>query len=353
MTKPKRDTPATLKPMQNITPVLRPPLDTTAQFRPMLQGAGTNRLTRISTRKSPPPVDAVTGMATITEGSLTVFIEKYDSLAGGLRISTHKLLDAFTIALTEQNHYRGKTPANTFVTISLDEYMRQCGIPMTKASKDKTRRKVKEDLDALFNTSLEWSEPTGGGKDVRDYAKMRIISYQGIKNGKIQVRFSQEIAEYLTHAYLMQYPVSLFKIDERNPSAYYIGKKLLLHHSMDSNHARGTHNVLSVRALLECAPDIPSYEEVAQKDRHLEQRIIAPFETALNALRDTIHWEYANSGGTPMTPEQLKKFSYAEFINAYVRFEVLNAPDQSARRERKLLRGRRAATGGKKGAEGE
>lgn len=308
-------TPPVVPVHRSVTPTVTSP----GRFRPMLQGTGTNRFSQVSTRKTVPDIDEVTGLAKITEGTLTVFIEQYDSLTGGLRVSTHKLLDACTIALTAQNHYRGDGALKTLVTIPLDDYMEQCGIPMTKASKDKTRRKLREDLETLYNVSLEWSE-SAGNEGMRDYAKMRIISMHAIKGGKIQVRFSEDMAQYLTHAYVMQYSMELLKLDERNPSAYHLGKKLLLHASIENNQKRGTDNILSVRSLLECTPDIPSYAEVMAGDRHLERKIIAPFENALNALSHILTWEYTNAKGVPLTPKQLTRFDYDTFIGCYVRF---------------------------------
>lgn len=317
-----------LRPVESVTPALIPKVETPARFKPMLQGTGTNRLTQVSTRSAHPDVDAVTGEATITEGPLTVFIAGYNALTGGLRVSTHKLLDAFTLVLTSQNHYRGDT-LNTLVSIPLDDYMHQCGVPLTKASKDKMRRKVKEDLEALYNTSIEWTEPAGN-EGTKDYAKMRVISMHGIRSGNIIVRFSEDIARYLTHAYVMQYPMELFRLDERNPSSYYVGKKLLLHNSIDNNKRRKTANLLSVKALLESAPDIPSFEEVMRGDRHLERRIIQPLENALNALAGTISWEYANAKGVPLSSRQLDNFGYDTFIRCYVRFTVLREEELDA-----------------------
>jgi hypothetical protein len=300
-------------------------------FSPMLQGTGPNRLTQISTRNADQPVDAITGLATITNGNLTVFIEKYNSLAGGLRISTHKLLDACTIALTAQNNYRKMLIPKTLVTIPLEDYMHRCGIPMTKSSKDKTRRKVKEDLETLFNTSIEWTEPSG--KQTRDFAKMRICDMVGIKGGNILMNFSHALAQYLIDSYIMQYSLELFKVDDRNPNTYYLGKKLLQHHSIDNNQKRGTANIISVRAALDSMPEIPTYKKVKRIGRQVEQRIISPFENTLNTLSGTVltSWEYCNSKGTPLTDEQLKDFDYFVFIDCYINFEVLNAPAQTAR----------------------
>lgn len=324
MTRKKKDAPAPAAEANVLTPIARtiiPPLQSPGRFQPMLQGTGTNRLTQVSTRSDSANIDEITGTATLSKGTLTVFIEKYKTLTGGLRVSTHKLLDACTIVLTAQNQFRGNAPLHTLVSIPLEDYMVQCNIPMTKASKDKTRKRVREDLETLYNTSIEWTEKTGGS-NTRDYAKTRIITFQGIKSGNIFVRFSEEMADYLTHAYLMQYSMELFRLDERNSSAYYIGKKILSHHSMYTNQRKGTASILSVRALLAAAPDIPSYETVMASDRHLERKIIVPFENAMNALGNVITWEYANAKAAPLTPEQLADFSYDVFIRSYVTFDV-------------------------------
>lgn len=328
--------------IDKITPTLKP--EKTPQsgaFSPMLQGAGTNKLTQLSARKAPPAVDAITGIATITNGNLTVFIEKYNHLTGGLRISTHKLLDACTIALTAQNDYRGAGEPNTLVAIPLEDYMTRCGKPITKSSKDEMRKKVKQDLEALYNTSIEWSEPSG--KNTRDFAKMRICDAVAIKNGKIIMNFSNAIAKYLTHAYIMQYPTELFKADERNPNSYYIGKKLLQHNSMDNNHRKGTANIISVKSLLESCPDIPSYEDVIASDGAVDRRIRTAFETSLNALNSFIKWEYSNSKGVPLTDEQLKNFNYSVFSKLYILFEALNVPDQSQRMQAKADHAKRSS----------
>lgn len=306
--------------------------DNTPKFISMLNGTATNRLTNISTLSNPPKLDAYTKTATIEQGTLKVFIDSYSELTGGLRTSTHKLLDACTLALTQQNNYRDKNGTlNPCVTIPLERFMELCGIPLTKPSKDKTRRKVKEDLETLYHISLEWTE-TSGNK-TRDFAKMRLCDKVALVRGNIVFSFSPDMARYLTNAYLMQYPIELLKVDERNPNAYPVGRKLLLHNSIDNNKRKGTANILSVKSILEVCPDIPTYEQVLATGRQLEQRIRTPFEIALNSHSSFIRWEYCNSKGVPLTEEQLQATDYSTFINLYIKFDVLGVPDQTARLE--------------------
>lgn len=305
-----------------------PGITASKAFSPMLQGVGTNRLTRLSSRTSTAVIDDITGRATLNSGTLTVFIEKYNDLTGKLRLSTHKLLDICTIALTAQNEYRPESSShelNTTVVIPLEDYMTKCGIPLTKVSKDKTRRRVKEDLETLYNMSLEWSEPFG--RHERDFTRMRVCDVVGVKNSNIIMNFSQPITRYLTHAYIMQYPAELLKIDERNPTGYYLGRKMIMHYGIYNNIKRGNRDIISVRALLEHAYDIPSYKTVMESDRHVEKRIIEPFEKSLDSLGAMLSWYYCNAGGEALTEVQLEKMSYQVFISSYIKYTVSNFPE--------------------------
>lgn len=294
-------------------------------FVAMLNGTAINQLTNLSPHSNPPIIDAITGNATIERGSLKVFIDSYSDIKG-LRTSTLKLLDACTVLLTRQNSFRSDGPLNTVVEIPLERYMELCGIPLTKPSKDKTRRKVKEDLDTLYHVSLEWSEPSG--KRTKDFAKMRICDKIAIIKGKICFSFSPAMAGYLTNAYVMQYPIELLKVDERNSNLYPLGRKLLLHNSIENNQRKGTANIISVKALLEVCPDIPHYDKVSKEGRQLDQRIKTPFEKALNAL-EFISWEYSNSKGIALNDAQIASASYADFENLYIKFDVIGLNNQT------------------------
>lgn len=303
-------------------------VDASPAFVPMLTGVGTNEL--VSLTGAEPTVDPYTGSALIEKGALKVFIDGYSELKG-LRISTIKLLDMCYIELTQSNHYRHKSGArNTSVNIPLERYMELCGIPLTKSSKDKTRRKVKEDLDTLYAISLNWTEPSG--KNTKDFKDMRICHEKGITRGVIQIDFTPKMANYLTGAYLTQFSTALFALDERNKNAYPLGRKILLHHGIDSNQKKGTANILSVSSLLQTCPDIPSYEQVMSENRTVAQRIKEPLEKALDAI-PFLTWEYSNSKGVPLTPEQLDATDWQSYTSLYVHFEVKGAPDQTARIE--------------------
>jgi hypothetical protein len=334
-----------------------PEADIKDRYCPMLQGPGTNLLKQVTTRSIEPVINAITGQGTISKGSLTVFFEAFKDFRRSLRVSTHKLLDVCVLELTRQNDHKGTKPLNLIVNIDIDDYMKKCGIPLTKPSRDRTRRTIAEDLETLYNASLDWTEREGDKKG-KNFAKMRIIVAQMFGRRNVAVSFSPHLAQYLTQeAYIMQYPLALFQVDNRNEAAYMLGYKLALHHSIDNNTAKGTADIISVKALLESCPAIPNEKEVREgkADRHFELRIIKPFEKALDSLVEVgllSRWEYCNSKHEPLTKTQLESMDYEVFSKCYICFDLSNAPDQTPRLEaNKKRRIRQAQRTGKNSAD--
>lgn len=323
------------------------------QFMALFNSPATNELTRTHTqgRGKSLQVDAITGRATVKKGRTDIFISEYEKLRSGLRPSTHKLLDASTIQLAMQNEYKGSGEMKRTVVMDLEDYMRLCGRTITKPNKDKMRREINQDLDTLYQVSLRWEENAGKGR-TEDYEETRIIERKGFKRGKVLLTFTESISEYLRQSYIFNIPTTLFKLDSKNPTAYYIGRKLSIHFGIDANRARDTHNIISVKKLLEHAEDtIPSYEDViGTKGQQLEQRIMQPLEKALDTLEmeGIIQWEWCNSKKTQLTDEQLFEMDYYTFIDLYIHFEVMNYPDQTLRIESKEAKKKKSSKKNKK-----
>ena len=301
----------------------------------MLNGTATNRLAVIG-RSAKPTRTNLLDEATIENGDLKVFIEKYSDKKS-LKVGTIKLLDLLAVELAKVNHFREKDTSKiqTTVTFSLDDYMGYLGIPNPENpnARKEARKKLKEGLDTIYSTSLEWEEKSG--KEVKSYAKMRIAEAHGIKRGIVSFTFTKSMASYLNQAYIMQYPLDLLSISERNPNAYPIARKLALHHSIDNNYKKGTANIISVAKLLESAPEIPSIEVVRAGNQSWSDRIKDRLEKALDAIGHTISWEYSNSKGVPLTEKQLAMADYETFSKLYIKFDILGAPDPTQRIEAK------------------
>ena len=300
------------------------------KFAALLQGPGTNELVKLNSRRAKPTVDTFTGVGTISADNLTAFIANSAREDRPLRPSTWKLLDTCTVLLNSKTNYKGKVDGllPTQVRIPLEKYAELCGKPNTESAIKELRKQVKEDLETLASIEISWTEQKGRGNS-KDYSKVRVFSSRGIIKGNIVVGFSPEIANYLNDSYIMQYPIDLLRVDDRNPSTYLVGRKLALHSSIDNNRRKGTADIIGVSTLLDtCAFTIPSYEDVAAQRGSLSQKIISPLEKALDALENNgvIRWEYCNSKGEPLTDQQIKTFDYETFSQAYIRFEVIGAP---------------------------
>ena len=301
----------------------------------MLNGTATNRLAVIG-RSAKPTRTNLLDEATIENGDLKVFIEKYSDKKS-LKVGTIKLLDLLAVELAKVNHFREKDTSKiqTTVTFSLDDYMGYLGIPNPENpnARKEARKKLKEGLDTIYSTSLEWEEKSG--KEVKSYAKMRIAEAHGIKRGIVSFTFTKSMASYLNQAYIMQYPLDLLSISERNPNAYPIARKLALHHSIDNNYKKGTANIISVAKLLESAPEIPSIEAVRKVNGSWSERIRGSLEKALDALEGIVSWEYSNSNSVPLTDKQLELSDYETFIKLFVKFDIKGAPDPTERLKKK------------------
>lgn len=310
---------------------------TNTKFAPMLNGKATNAFANIGRNAEPTRINQLAdNEATIENGDFKVFIEKYSNKKT-LKVSVVKLLDILSVELTKLNHYRDKDTKKlqTTVTLPLDKYMTYLGIENidNKNTRKDARKRLKEALDTLYSISLEWEEKSGD--KVKNYAKMRICEAQGIKRGVASFTFTTSMANYLNQSYIMQFPIELLAISERNPNAYPIARKLALHHSMDNNHKRGTANIISVAKLLEVAPEIPNIDTVRSSNGSWSVRIKGKLEKALDAIDCIISWEYSNSKGAPLTDKQLEISDYETFIKLFVKFDMKGAPDPTKRIEKK------------------
>jgi hypothetical protein len=298
-----------------------------ATHKPMLQGTGTNTLMTVNTRRRKPEIDLFIGSATLRKSeNYTIFFENYNEQICQLRPSLQKLLSLLTIQLTAQNNYskNGGDPdnPNSFVTITLEDYMNMCGITETKGSTDMTRDALKQDIEALFRVSIDWYERRG--TKMHRYAQMRIIDQYELKNGVLRAHFSQPMAQYLTQAYIMEFPLALLKTDDRNPNVFSLGYKLAFHYGLRNNRKNNRHNFISVEALLSSCADIPSYEE-ASENRQTKQRIIKPFERAMNQLvnQGVLEiWKYCDSERNLIDNYKAEKLPYSELESLYVIFEM-------------------------------
>lgn len=340
-------------PIRLVNPVLSAPEDTiepSSEFLPVLHGKATDAIARMSGSKPTP--NPLNNTASIESGEVKLIIKSLDTLSGTLGVSTHKLLSTAIAGFTALNHTgtgKDRSLREAKVAISLKEYALKCGYDVeehptdipeeaekealrAKRALDNIRRKVKKDLELLYNASISWKEKVKG-KDA-DFADIRILGGKGIKAGYINIEFTISLAEYLIQLPLSQYPQSLLSLDERNNNAYNIGLKMAEHYSNDNNQIRETAQLLKVKTLLDYT-NLPTISEVRAKERSWGERIKEPFENALDALTACgllEDWRYSHSKGGTMTDEEATSFKdFDEWAETLVHFTLRNAPNHAPR----------------------
>lgn len=325
------------------------------KYVPMLNGSPSNDLMRITKREF--VFDGFTKSATLTtKDGHKIKVENFDKLQGILGTSAKKIMDTALLYLASGNFYRGnKATVNPTVEIPLIEYGEANGYQLTPKTMDtpeeqeaenkRVRERVKElkknirrDLAGI--SSIVWSGEETRGRNKGDYKEMRLISSHGITQGVIRVTFDFNAATYFVNSYIMQYPTALLRHDNRKPNPYIIGRKLAFHNSNDQNQAAGTANTLSVKSLLQAAPDIPDYDTiVARGQRNWKDKIKKPLEDALDeniTIGLISRWEYRDPASmATYTAETANSLRYGQYSRLMVDFIMVDAPDQTIRRAAK------------------
>lgn len=316
----------TEKPKQAIiSPAVKPTdsIERKKDFSTIRQGTSTNALTKLrATEGKGLKIDSITGDATIRNGNSILTIPNYAQLTG-LKTSTYQLLDAITVALTESG---AKSPT---VILPLEEYMKRRGLKDRKEAK----AQAKADMEILRGASFSWEEKRG--KKTESYSFVNLADSGEIRrNGDIVFTYGNTFYNILLGYPVMPYPAQLQTLNsKRNPNSYYLLRKIAEHKNM--NIGKKNENIIAVKTLLSIAPFLPSYDEVMETDRALNRRIIEPFERDMDALEDTLSWNYCHSLDQPLTDEELKAMSYSTFEGLLIHTEWKNYPDQTARLERK------------------
>lgn len=196
--------------------------------------------------------------------------------------------------------------------------------PASISTKKNVRRIIEEALSLLNDLSISTAEKRKS--EIKEFKDMKLIEEFNCKNGIYTVQLTEKFVRYLITSYVTNFPIRLFKIDERSKNVYSIAKKLIYHQSIHNNRKKKIHEVISVEVLLNVCPKIPSIEEVRLKKGGWHSRIEDSLDNSLTKLVDDkilISWEYCDSNNNPLSDKQLEMKSFFEFQKFRVRFKVL------------------------------
>lgn len=197
------------------------------------------------------------------------------------------------------------------------------------------RTKLKKNLENLLqkNITFSWSENIKG--KTRNYGGLSLISGYSVKGEAITIDFSLGLAEYLVSLpTLIEFPRSLYKVNDRFINAYAIGEALFRHYSINNNVIRGTEQMFSVIKLLEVT-SFPSYEKVKNERHSWDFLIKEQLEKALDELckcgflKD---WCYSQEKGKKLSDNEATQItSYEIFISLYIWYELNDYPEHKER----------------------
>ena len=284
-------------------------------------------------------------------------IEKFNEIMGELSITAKKILHAGFLGLTQNNYYKTNS-VNPKVIISLEAYAEACGYTLkarqmqTKEEQEAENKKVKnrlKDFKKIISRDLKdirhvtWYKQINKGDAAGDTDLYGIISSFHIRGDDIIMNFDIDAAEFLVKSQLMQFPLVLLKIDNRNPNAYAIGYKIALHNSIDNNYIHGTNNTLSVKSLLKSAEQIITIDELYENgQRNWKEKIKKRLESSLDTLVKIGYlskWEYRDTKtGKVYTKKQADNFTWESYILLMVDWITAKDTDQEERRARIAVR---------------
>jgi hypothetical protein len=280
-------------------------------FYLLAQSQASNKLTRkLIERMAEPAQFDIYGNGSIAETDFRLFVKGYRELANGVNETAARLLDSLMITATRNGL------KDTRVILPIKEYLDMRGLKDEK----EIRQQVKRDINALERISFEYR---GTGKKKGQWLKVSISggTVGQIKNGDIVFRFNQDFFDSFkvgAKILYMYFPREGLKGNiKENPWKYWLARKISEHKRM--NIGKPNEDIISVQTLIDACPNFPTYEKVMSEDRHINRRIIEPFERDLDALSPSISWEYQSLNKSPR--------NYQEFITANIVIHWGTYPD--------------------------
>lgn len=270
--------------------------------------------------------DIPTASPAVERNGGTIIVADYGEIAEqGLKESTKKLLDYILGKFTAQNNIK-QAAMRPRVTFDIKEYAELTGYDISTESKLKEfRKQINGDLDALYRLSVKIKDRRKG------YIEFRICQAKGLAkgNGAAGTYFFELGNSYadilITNNLVISQPRRLF-LAGKSRLAYPLGKYLATHYGIDKNQNEKKHDIISVQAILEQFKD---YKGLLPDAKHGERPIIT-LETALEELEDcgVLRWEYCGAKKARIEAPA----NYAELEAAYIRYDIVDAPDTSERR---------------------
>ena len=303
------------------------PVDKNKKIEKILNTPTLNLLPSVNSKTVDKVRDPITNRTSIHLGTGTIHIENFDANKDYFKLRVLKMLDLLILLVGKKNQYElsEEEAVNCFVEFSIKQYAELMGKskPASISTKKNVRRIIEEALSLLNDLSISTAEKRKS--EIKEFKDMKLIEEFKCKKGVYTVQLTEKFVRYLITSYVSNFPLRLFKIDERSKNVYSLSKKLVYHQSINNNRKKKIHEVISVESLLNVCPKIPAIEEVRLKKGGWRSRIEDSLTNSLDKLADDkilVSWEYCNPNCERLSDKQIKMDSFFEFKKYRVHFKV-------------------------------
>ncbi|MEN3240243.1 RepB family plasmid replication initiator protein [Fructilactobacillus sanfranciscensis] len=261
------------------------------------QNNATNQMARLNTKH-----DA----KKLPFGKTQVSFKDVTALFDGLKlgVSETQLLDYIVVKhASDSNHDN-----NLAVTFKLKEYMHDRGLKDAKSA----RNSLKKGLDTLVGLQVSYSGGKGNSPYNQSFGKHNLFTGYDYHRGNIIVNFTPEMNQIIiTQAMPMPYHKLMFKLDsKKEKTAWYIFRSLLI--NKRTNYSQRRADTMKIKTILSSCRNLPSYEEVMNGNRNVDDRIIQPFFKSVERLSKAFDYTFLTEDGKPFNYEE--GIDYDEFI---------------------------------------
>lgn len=216
------------------------------------------------------------------------------------------------------------------VSISLKDYMDKRGL----SDKKSAAKSLEAAADSIISFRAVIKDILG--LDGFETTGVSISDKARYENGYFTMIFTDEFVKYIRQGHIIEAPDNIYKISLKRPNAFFMALKLCFHsgYNKQKNRRSANPHLIKVENLLKECRYIPRYEDIKETGQ-IYDRIISPFIAALETIalpseNGFISYEYTHAKGEPLTPSEREalesgRISYDEFIELYVKFEILDA----------------------------
>ena len=216
---------------------------------------------------------------------------------------------------------------NSPFVITLDDYIKKCGLSSSASAKKETRKNVKNALFSLLHTSISNTE------NQNLYIGVNLFQTAVLSNNTIFVMGSYPLVEALSEKnQTMFLPPEYFTYKGKDAVSFMNIVQTLCYNYGNYNNVNAAdkfknhrNEKISVKSLL-ASTDIVTIKEIEKRRISWKQKIKEPLEAKLNTFPGADNWNYMYND-RPITAENLPNtLTYSEWEQLVIRYNIDSFP---------------------------